>query len=175
MKETDKQVKSKAAKIKELEAALSQNDVSEKASRDKQSIKIRQLNETCKEAETKIHELKNTVQRLQEENNTIILEDLKVIGQGREEITALKSKVDNLESNIESLERERESLHTNLAGKDQEQISLQIIVSEKDEVIFEKNKCIEKMRKKNEKLKSKILETLEDLKVIGQGREEINE
>merc|ERR1712083_286950 len=63
------------------------------------------------------------------------------------------------ESNIESLERERESLHSNLAGKEQEQISLQIIVSEKDEVIFEKNKCIEKIRKKNEKLKSKIIET----------------
>ena len=161
MKEADKQMKLKVSKIKELEASLAKTDVSEKATRDKQSLKLKQLNDASKVAEERIQELNSTVQKLQEENNTIILEDLKVIGQGREEINELKSKMTELEANVESLEREKGSLQAHLAGKDQEQISLQIILSEKDEVIVEKNKCLEKMKKKNEKLKTKIIETQE--------------
>ena len=160
MKDVDKQMKTKSLKIKELEASLSKNDSSlkdEKNVKEKQALNIRQMNEAAKvteeyklDLENKIQELNSTIQNLQEENNTIILEDLKVIGKGREEVGELKNRVDELEAEIETLEEQKEAFTNNLAGKDQQQISLQIIVSEKDEVIFEKkNKSIGKLKKRS--------------------------
>ena len=178
LKESDKQMKTKAFKIKDLEATISKRDSllkEEKMSKEKQALKIRQLEEAAKvteeyklDLENKIHEtegnigdLNNTIQKLQEENNTIIIEDLKVIGKGREEIAVFKNKIYELEAEVGALVGEKDLLKNNLAGKEQEQISLQIIASEKDEVIFEKNKNIEKFKKKNEKLKTKIIEIAE--------------
>ena len=48
-----------------------------------------------------------------------------------------------------------------MANKEQEHISLQIMTSEKDELINDRNHAIEKFRKKNDKLKEKLYELVQ--------------
>ena len=72
----------------------------------------------------------------------------------------MKTELQKLESKYEVAEEERNGLKGSLAAKEQEHISLQIMTSEKDEVINEKTISVEKFRRKNEKLKSKLIELI---------------
>ena len=100
------------------------------------------------------------ISKLQEESNSMIMEDLKLIEKHRLEIEQLKTEIQKLESKFEAAEEQRNVLKGTLAAKEQEHISLQIMTSEKDEVINEKTISAEKFRRKNEKLKSKLIEIL---------------
>ena len=90
----------------------------------------------------------------------MIMEDLKLIEKHRLEIEQLKTELQKLESKYEATEEEKNSLKGTLTAKEQEHISLQIMTSEKDELINEKTISAEKFRRKNEKLKSKLIEIL---------------
>ena len=79
----------------------------------------------------------------------------------RQENEELKKNLAKLESSIESLEVERNSLKAAVANSEQEHISLQILTSEKDELIEERNSSIEKLKKKNEKYKGKLYELVQ--------------
>ena len=61
----------------------------------------------------------------------------------------------------EKLEESLENMKTNLAEKEQEQITLHIKSSEKDEIINKKTHSIEKIKKKNEKLMQKLIDIAE--------------
>merc|ERR1712114_71904 len=101
------------------------------------------------------------IKELQEESNSIIMEDLKLIEKSRQENEELKKNLVKLESTLQSLEEERNCLKTSVADREQEHISLQILTSEKDELINERNVNIEKLKKKNEKYKGKLYELVQ--------------
>jgi len=105
-----------------------------------------------------LEEEKNVkITKLQEESNSMIMEDLKLIEKHRLEIEQLKTEL----SKLESAEEEKNSLKATLAAREQEHISLQIMTSEKDELINEKTISAEKFRRKNEKLKGKLYELIQ--------------
>merc|ERR1712179_215392 len=170
MKDSEKQIKSKALKIKELEAALAKTDVSEKATREKQSQKIKQLNDASKLAEDKIQELNITVQKLQEENNTIILEDLKVIGQGREEINEMKSKMENLKSKILETQEMKDGLDNRITITEMKYFNLEKELSLKQSELKDVTEKHQKDVEKIELEKKEILEESEKQKAAMEER-----
>ena len=88
-------------------------------------------------------ETEKRISELMEENNSVILEDLKLLEKNRNEIDELKTKTESLQGNIESLLEEKE-------GKEQEYISLQILASEKDESLEIEKRNLQKCRLKYE-------------------------
>merc|ERR1712170_287287 len=134
---------------------LSKSESLLKTIKEKNAVKFRQMSEAAKVAdeykidlESRIQELDAAVKRCKDENNTIIMEDLKVIENGRNQMEELKTKIEVLEANADVLHREKEAINERLASKEQDQISLEIKASEKDEIIFVKNKSIEKLNRK---------------------------
>jgi len=171
MSESDKKLKSKSLRIKELESCLSKSGTmlnEEKANKDKHAVLIKQMSESSKVAEeykldleSKIEELQNQMKKLECDHNSVLLEDIRIITESKEQINNLEDKVIGLKTSIESLKAEKNFLETKLVSKEQEHITFQIIASEKDELISQKNKSIDKLKIKNEKLKSKVIETTE--------------
>lgn len=120
--------------------------------------KIKSLQE---ETESIIEEKNNKIKLLEEENESIIAEDMKFIEKEREEGSQLKIQLSTLVLDKEKLEESLENMKTNLAEKEQEQITLHIKSSEKDEIINKKTHSIEKIKKKNEKLMQKLIDIAE--------------
>lgn len=120
--------------------------------------KIKSLQE---ETESIIEEKNNKIKLLEEENESIIAEDMKFIEKEREEGSQLKVQLSTLVIDKEKLEESLENMKTNLAEKEQEQITLHIKSSEKDEIINKKTHSIEKIKKKNEKLMQKLIDIAE--------------
>jgi len=140
----------------------------EKANKDKHAVLIKQMSESSKVAEeykldleSKIEELQNQMKKMECDHNSVLLEDIRIITESKEQINNLEDKVIGLRTSIESLKAEKNFLETKLVSKEQEHITFQIIASEKDELISQKNKSIDKLKMKNEKLKSKVIETTE--------------
>jgi len=94
------------------------------------------------------------ISEVEAESNKLIMEDLKLIEKSRVEMEDLKRLLFKTETNFESIQNEKKML-------EQEHISLQILTSEKDEVISERNVNIEKVRQKYKKLKSKMVELIQ--------------
>merc|ERR1711911_307657 len=82
------------------------------------------------------------------------MEDLKLIERSRVEMEEIKKQLSKVETNFENSRNEKKLL-------EQEHISLQILTSEKDEVISERNVNIEKVRLKYQNLKSKMVELIQ--------------
>ena len=94
------------------------------------------------------------ISEIEAESNKLIMEDLKLIEKSRVEMEEIKKQLSKVETNFENSRNEKKLL-------EQEHISLQILTSEKDEVISERNVNIEKVRLKYQKLKSKMVELIQ--------------
>ena len=94
------------------------------------------------------------ISEIEAESNKLIMEDLKLIEKSRVEMEEIKRQLAKIQTNFENSQNEKKLL-------EQEHISLQILTSEKDEVITERNLNIEKVRQKYQKLKSKMVELIQ--------------
>ena len=156
-------LESKIKEMAEIEAKL-KNQISSMKSNfsEENGRKVLQLKEEHKQQMEEMKEAnQKRIAELENESNAIIMEDLKLMEKNRKEIEDLKLKSESLQSEIESLLNEKTVLQSSVASKAQEFISLQILSSEKEEMLEIQRRNSQKLRAKYEKLKEKMIGLIE--------------
>ena len=156
-------LESKIKEMAEIEAKL-KNQISSMKSNfsEENGRKVLQLKEEHKQQMEEMKEAnQKRIAELENESNAIIMEDLKLMEKNRKEIEDLKLKSESLQSEIESLLNEKTVLQSSVASKAQEFISLQILSSEKEEMLEIQRRNSQKLRAKYEKMKEKMIGLIE--------------